>query len=195
MSKALVTMFHGTHEVFRPITAARMDEFAAVHGYTVVEARHTSEDLEPVWDKVPALATALARHDYVTWLDCDCWINDLTHDPADELQAPDFLAIPEDLRYGICAAVFTLRRCTNAHLFLLDVWAERYTPRPDWEQGAMQQIITKDPTGVQLLSYDWLGAEGYSPSARIWHGCRQTGTDVRKRADNLRSRVEEGAWL
>lgn len=188
-------MYHGEHEVFRPITRAALRRYADRHGYRLIEIRHELDGLPPVWSKVPALARALETCEIATWIDGDCFIVDHTADPAAELGCCAFMAILRDSRSDICAAVLTLRSTPLARRFLADVWSRRYGDYPDWEQGAIRECMAQEryALDVALLGHEWAGleGEGSNPDARILHGCRQTAMTVSGRAQALRERMLE----
>jgi len=202
--KTLVTMYHGTHELFRPVTYEPMLEFAQRHGYRLVEAEIEDHKAHPVWAKISTLRHELERNDWVTWLDCDCLVVDQTLDPIHALLPNEFLAILDDMRSGICAALFVVRCGPWARAFLDEVWSYRYHDSleppatvdfPDWEQGAMRHVL-REPRfgrGVAMLDYHWAGpmGEGSDPTARLMHGGRQTAETVPDRVRSLQERYAE----
>lgn len=190
--RALLTMYAGAHEAFRPVTFPTLLRFADRHGYELIEVEPVADgELYPAWSKLPALARALDDHEVVTWVDADVFVVDHTVDPASALDLGAVLAILRDERYGCCSAVFSLRSCVLARRLLADAWALRHGDYPDWDQGAIQRLVTTDPEIAAATAYldaSWF-AEGAGP--RIIHGCRQTAASVPARADALREQVRE----
>lgn len=200
MSKALITMYHGDHEAFRSLTSPALHHFALRHGYDIYEA-----DVDPrhnaAWSKLPALTTAMQHSDVALWVDADVLILDDSQDPAVHLSDETFLVILDDMRYGVCSALFALRSCPTSRRFVNEAWAMRCVGYPDWDQGAIHDLIAGDmrpeyARGAKRLGHDWYGPEGCNPHGRILHGCRQTAPTVAERAVRLRRRAERrGAVL
>jgi hypothetical protein len=188
VSKALVTMFAGTHEAFRPATLPMLRRFADRYGYELLEATPVDEDLHPAWSKLPALSAALERHDVVLWVDADVFVLDHTEDPADALVPGVAFAVLHDVRYGMCSALFALRSCALARRLLADAWALRHGDYPDWDQGALRAVVAADvalASVTVLLGADWF-EEG--SGERLIHACRQGGS-VPERVASLRCEV------
>lgn len=187
--RRLVTMYDGAHEAFRPVTGPSLARFAARHRYEITEAAVDSR-YNPAWSKLPALADALERSEVALWVDADVFIIDHGRDPADVLSGDVFMAILTDDRYGVCSALFALRACPTSRRFLDQAWAMRERNFPDWDQGAIHELVARSEyeRGVLRLGNDWYGPEGGDQS-RIVHGCRQTASTVPERAERLRARV------
>lgn len=194
MTKALVTMYAGEHRLFAPLTLSPLWQFANRHGYEVhvVDPDAYGHQPHPCWAKLPAMAEALQQHDVAVWVDGDVFIADDSSDPADTLTADKFLAILHDVRYGICSAVYAMRRGKLAHGFLLDAWLLRWRNFPDWDQGAMAHLLAwpEYRAGVAFLE-DWCGPVCSGRGLRIIHGCRETAETVPERVEVLRQLIGE----
>ena len=194
MSKTLVTMYTGEHGPFAELTLPPIERYARRYGYRIEIIDPPSADRDPCWAKLPAMARALDDADVAAWVDGDVFFVNDDADLADALTPGKFLAILHDVRYGICAAVYALRRCELAQQFLRDAWAMRDREFPDPDQGAMRELLFTRPeyeAGVAFLDYGWAGPICSGPGARIIHGCRETADTVPERVQTLRRLIAD----
>ena len=135
-------------------------QHARRHGYT----RITDESIfEPrrdaTWSKIPLLQKHLADWDWLMWIDGDVLITNQDRkieEFIDLVDSSKFLFIGKDFQ-GLNAGVFIIRNCPQAHEFLKDVWAfEGYDRKLFHEQTAMEQLMPKYASGVQIVPHKYI---------------------------------------
>lgn len=184
--KALVTMYEGPCRVLRDVTLPALRRYAERHGYEIVEAAPVA-GLPAAWSKIPALLAALERFDFAVWVDADALVLDDSEDLVDRVPPAAFQAIAVDPRFGWCTCLWVLRADPRARAFLRSVWDRRHEAFPDWEQGAVAELLGfPGPPGTVGLDDAWGNPLGELPTARLKHTGYQTGTHA-DRARRLRA--------
>lgn len=185
---ALVTMYHGEHVAFRPVTEARLRAYAEVHGYEYREAQ-VLPDAHPKWSKLPALRQALVDHEVAVWFDADVLVIDPSGVPPVDEHITSWLTILYDQRYGVSSAVVGLRAGPVAREFLEAAYARRHDPYTDGDrdQRAIRELLLSGAfPDYTTFSPDWAGDEGWSPpGAHLVHGCFQWADTPTLRAEKL----------
>lgn len=131
-------------ESYAKWTTENKREYAERHGYGFHCPRECRTGRPPAWEKVFVVGEALARSEWVWWLDADAIVTNF-ETPLESLLDPNFDLIACKDFNGFNSGSFLLRSTRWATRFLWNVWRlEEYTHHPWWEQAAMMQELEKE---------------------------------------------------
>jgi hypothetical protein len=215
VSRALVTFAVTGFEPLLEIARPGFEEYADLHGYTLV-ADPPALERPPSWHKITCLLAALDEYEEALWVDCDVVVLDPELDLADEIPPGAWQAItvhhtPEGEVPS--AGVWYVRQPLQP--VLEAIWRhDEYLHHRWWEQAALQHLLgytpnllpvrLDRPTEVYYRTH-WLGLEwnalGFPgrdpdpPDARFVHAA--PGASIQTRAqlmhDLTKQPVTKGA--
>jgi hypothetical protein len=159
MTRAIVTFAVGAeHEQLLEIALPSFQAFADLHGHELIVGvpmmPMPGPPRPPSWWKIPALTSALERHDEALWLDADTIIVD----PTDDIPVPEYA-------WQVMVEHYT----PDGHVPNLGVWLVRRPMLPAlermwgmiqylhhgwWEQAAMLELLgyRADPRPARLIA-------------------------------------------
>jgi ADP-heptose:LPS heptosyltransferase len=145
----LVTLYNSPFYDLATITAARMRQYAQIHGYRFVEHRSLlDQSRHPAWNKIMAVRNAMSssRSHWILWVDADAVIMNYEHRIEDLIYEGCDLIFGSDFN-GLNSAVFLARNCEWCRQFFDTVYSLgdiNYDPDhygPKWEQNTIKHLL------------------------------------------------------
>jgi hypothetical protein len=145
----LVTLYNSPFYDVARITAARMRQYAQIHGYRFVEHRSLLDiTRHPAWNKIMAVRKAMSasRAQWILWVDADAVIMNYEHRIEDLIEEGCDLIFGSDFN-GLNSAVFLARNCEWCRQFFDAVYSlgdVNYDPDhygPKWEQNTIKHLL------------------------------------------------------